>query len=126
MDSKGRLFVADGDNNRIQIFSKDGKFLTEWKQFGNLTGIFIDANDRLYVSDTQSDENVNPGYARGIWIGNAKNGLVEAFIPASGPEGKDHLGRAFAGAEGVAADAMGNIYTTESRARVLVKYASEN
>jgi hypothetical protein len=36
-DSKGRLFVADRANNRIQIFDQDGKFLEEWKQFSRLT-----------------------------------------------------------------------------------------
>src|SRR5205807_10332395 len=32
-DSKGRLFVADRANDRIQIFDQDGKFLDQWKQF---------------------------------------------------------------------------------------------
>jgi streptogramin lyase len=32
-DSKGRLFVADRGNNRIQIFDQYGNFLAEWKQF---------------------------------------------------------------------------------------------
>src|SRR5262249_27294726 len=33
MDSNGRLFVGDRNNNRIEIFDQDGKFLEEWKQF---------------------------------------------------------------------------------------------
>lgn len=32
-DSRGRLFVGDRANNRIQIFDQNGKFLQEWKQF---------------------------------------------------------------------------------------------
>jgi DNA-binding beta-propeller fold protein YncE len=126
MDLQDRLFVADRNNNRLQIFSQDGRFLAEWKQFGNPTSVFIDANDRIYVSDTQSDERVNPGYSRGIRIGSARTGVVEAFIPAFGPEAKDHLGNVFAGAEGVAADAGGNVYAAESRARLLLKYAKQN
>jgi hypothetical protein len=122
MDSRGRLFVADRDNNRVQIFNQDGKFLEEWKQFGNPTGIFIDVNDMLYVSDTQSDEKINPGFARGIRIGSTQDGVVKTLIPVLGPGEKDHLGRSFAGAEGVAADAMGNVYAAESRARRLLKY----
>ena len=39
----GRLFVGDRENNRIQIFDQDGKFLDEWTQFGRPSGIFIDA-----------------------------------------------------------------------------------
>ena len=29
MDSRGRLFVADRGNSRIQIFDQDGKFIAE-------------------------------------------------------------------------------------------------
>src|SRR6266436_8192839 len=32
-DSKGRLFVADRSNNRIQIFDQNGKFMDQWQQF---------------------------------------------------------------------------------------------
>src|SRR6267142_2649537 len=34
MDSRGRLFVGDRGNNRIQIFDQNGTYLEEWKQFG--------------------------------------------------------------------------------------------
>ena len=44
-DSKGRLFVGDRANNRIQIFDQNGNFLEEWKQFSRPSGIFIDKND---------------------------------------------------------------------------------
>ena len=53
MDSQGRLFVGDRDNNRIQIFDQDGKFLAEWKQFSRPSGIFIDRNDMIYVADSE-------------------------------------------------------------------------
>src|SRR5471030_2625032 len=33
-DSRGRLFVADRVNGRIQIFNQDGKYLTEYHGFG--------------------------------------------------------------------------------------------
>src|SRR5688572_26285772 len=64
MDSRGRLFVGDRGNNRIQIFDQEGKFLEEWKQFGRPSGIFIDRNDILYVADHQSDAKTNPGFSR--------------------------------------------------------------
>src|SRR5262249_40061302 len=101
MDSMGRLFVADRLNNRIQIFDQDGKFLAEWRQFGRPSGVFIDRNDILYSADTQSDEQVNPGFTRGIRIGSAKDGKVTALITDPDPDG---IG------EGVAADVDGNIF----------------
>ena len=65
MDSRGRLFVGDRGNNRIQIFDQDGKFLEEWKQFGRPSGLFIDKNDVLYVADAHSNAKQNPGFTRG-------------------------------------------------------------
>ena len=58
MDSQGRLFVADRGNNRIQIFDQDGKLLDQWKQFGKPCSIFIDKNDVLYVTDSDSVEDL--------------------------------------------------------------------
>src|SRR5271165_1968755 len=54
MDSKGRLFVADRGNSRVQIFDQNGKFLEEWKQFGRPSGVYIDRKDILYVADSES------------------------------------------------------------------------
>src|SRR5579862_1331740 len=34
MDSRGRIFVADRSNSRLQIFDQKGTFLDQWKQFG--------------------------------------------------------------------------------------------
>ena len=110
LDSRGRLFVADRDNNRIQIFDQEGKLLDVWTQFGRPSGIFIDANDTLYVSDNQSNAERNPGWPRGIRIGSARDGVVTAFIPD--PE-FDPGNAQETGAHGVAADASGNVYGAE-------------
>jgi len=117
MDSRGRLFVGDRGNNRIQIFDQDGNYLEEWKQFGRPLGIFIDAKDTIYVADSESDEKRNPGFWPGIRIGNIKEGLVEFFIPALGPPEKPT-----SNTEGVAADSAGNIYGAEVGSRNLRKY----
>ena len=106
-DSKGRLFVADRGNNRIQIFDQDGKFLEQWKQFSRPTGVYIDKHDTLYVADSDSDSLRNPGWKRGIRIGSAKTGKVKYFIPYPGPEPKPGVNGA---AESAAADAHGNVY----------------
>jgi streptogramin lyase len=120
IDSKGRLFVGDRGSSRIQIFDQDGKFLEEWKQFGRPSGIFIDRNDIIYVADSQSDVKRNPGFRRGIRIGSAKDGSVQALIPGIGPEpDKESV------PEGVAADAMGNVYGAETSANDLKKFVKK-
>jgi sugar lactone lactonase YvrE len=116
MDSRGRLFVADRGNSRIQIFDQDGKFLEEWKQFGRPSGLYIDKNDTLYSADTQSDEKTNPGFSRGIRIGSAKDGKVTALISDPDPDGTG---------EGVAADASGNVYGALTAKQALKKYTKK-
>lgn len=50
LDSRGRIYVADRSNNRIQIFDPTGRFLTQWTNFGTPWGLFI-KGDRIYVVD---------------------------------------------------------------------------
>jgi sugar lactone lactonase YvrE len=120
MDTQGRLFVADRDNNRIQIFDQEGTFLDQWTQFGRPSGIFIAPDDTIYVSDNQSNDDRNPGWRRGIRIGNARDGTVSAFIPD--PEFDPRNSRETS-AHGVAADALGNVYGAEVWSRTIKKYA---
>ncbi len=121
-DSRGRLFVADRSNNRIQIFDQDGKFLAEWKQFSRPSGIYIDRNDVLYVADSESNGKTNPGWKRGIRIGSARDGKVTAFIPDPEPDPEKVITSA---AEGVAADAQGNVYGAEVGTRALKRYVKK-
>ena len=121
MDSKGRLFVADRNNNRLQIFDQDGKFLDEWKQFSRISGLFI-RNDILYAADSESNTARHAGWKRGIRIGSVKDGKVTAFIPDTEPN-PDRV--ATSAAEGVAVDAKGNIYAAEVGPRALKRYVKK-
>lgn len=108
MDSRGRLFVADRGNNRIEIFDREGKFLDQWTQFSRPTAIVIDKNDTIYVPDNQSTGATHAGWAQGIYIGNAKDGKVTGFIPI--PDPALHQER---GTESVAVDAKGVLYVVD-------------
>src|ERR671933_158447 len=35
--STGNVYVADTANNRIQVFSRDGTFLSKWGRYGSIT-----------------------------------------------------------------------------------------
>jgi sugar lactone lactonase YvrE len=74
-DSQGRLLVADRVNGRIQIFNQDGKYLTEYRDFGAPSGLFITKDDTLYATDYNTEGK------KGTWIGSAKTGKVSAFVP---------------------------------------------
>ena len=71
------------------------------------------ANDTLYAIDSESDDNYNPGWRKGLRVGSARTGEVWYFVPehvskqASGMGGYGSMG------EGVTADAQGNVYAGE-------------
>jgi sugar lactone lactonase YvrE len=119
MDSRGRLFVADRGNDRIFIYSQDGKLLDTWFQFSRASGLFIDANDILYAADSESGsiEPARPEWQRGIRIGSARTGEVTAFIPDPVTNTRNT-----SAAEGVAVDSRGVIYGAEVGPRALKRY----
>ncbi len=122
-DSKGRLFVADRSNNRIQIFDQEGNLLDYgWEQYSRISGLWIDRNDMLYAADSESGS-VAPARAdwkRGIRIGSVrdgKDGKIRSFIPDPSTATRGTLA-----AEGVAADAAGNVYGAEVGPAALKRY----
>ena len=110
-DSRGRLFVSDRGNHRIQIFDQEGKLLDTWYQFGRVSGLFIDRDDTLYAIDSESNDMRHPGWKTGVRIGTARGDKVTAYIPG-------HETGTFYGAagEGVAVDRDGNVYAAEGPA----------
>jgi sugar lactone lactonase YvrE len=119
IDSRGRIFVADRSNSRIQIFDQDGRFIDQWKQFGRPSGVFIDRNDNMYVADSQSNSTQNPGFTRGIRIGSARDGKVTALIPFVEPDPEKNNN---AGVEGVTTDNKGNVFAAEVSTEMFKKY----
>jgi len=119
MDSRGRLFVGDRSNNRVQIFEQDGTFIDMWYQFSRPSGLTIDRNDMLYSADSESGS-VNPAHGswlRGIRIGSAVTGEVHYIIPDPFPNCTGTCA-----AEGVAVDRNGVIYGAEVGPRKLQRY----
>jgi hypothetical protein len=122
LDAAGRLYVGDRSNNRVQILTTDGKFIADWPQFSRPSGVAVHG-DMIYVADSESGS-VAPSqkaWIRGIRIGSIKDGKVLYFIPD--PQ-KDVTTGTLA-AEGVAADAAGNVYGAEVGPRKLQKYVKK-
>jgi hypothetical protein len=46
----GRVFVTDRENDRIQIFNLEGKFLDQWPHLQRPTDVFFDKDGLIYVS----------------------------------------------------------------------------
>jgi sugar lactone lactonase YvrE len=118
--SQGHVFVADRSNSRVQVFDEDGNFIAAWKQFGRPSAVYVSKDDTLYVSDSQSNSTVNPGYMRGITVGSAKDGSLRAFIPD--PDLAQADVSRISGASGIVADDKGTIYAADVGPHKLRKY----
>lgn len=97
-DSKGRMLIADRENERIVIMDQDGKFLGEWKGLSKPSGLAVAADDTLYVGDVDAST-----------VTIAKDGKVLQVVSG------------FGRAHNVAIDPAGNIYTAEPGSRSLKK-----
>jgi hypothetical protein len=100
MDSRGRLFVGDRVNQRIQVFDQNGRFLASWPAI-MASGMTITADDIVYVADYQ--------LRQGIVIARASDFQEIGFIDNA-------LG------EGVAVDAARNVFVGEVIYRNLKKF----
>jgi DNA-binding beta-propeller fold protein YncE len=108
-DSKGRLWVADRGNHRIEIFDQDGNYLESRYMFSRVSGIFI-KGETLYAIDSESGPLNHPNWRDGVRIGPVDEDRVVAFIPPFDREDRLYQGAA---GEGVAVDADGNVYAAE-------------
>ena len=108
-DAKGRLWVADRGNHRIEIFDQEGKYLESRYSFSRPSGFFIKGNT-LYVIDSESAPLSHPNWHDGVRIGPVDEDRVTGYIPPFDRE--DRLQQGTAG-EGVAVDADGNVFAAE-------------
>ena len=51
VDLSGRVFVADRENSRVQIFSSEGEFLDQWTWTNRPCDLFLDQQENLYIAE---------------------------------------------------------------------------
>ena len=96
-DKTGRVLVCDRENNRVQIFDSDGKYIEEWTDVVAPGDVWVTDDNTIYVVEQGGSGRV------GVWT----------------PEGK--LLCRFAGSEGdvmqaphgICVDDEGSIYVAE-------------
>jgi sugar lactone lactonase YvrE len=126
--SKGYVYVADRQNNRIQVFDQDGTFVAAWKQFGQPSSVYVDKRDNIYVGATYQDASRGQSVTgpttgandRAIVIGNAITGELKYLIPDPGDLSK--MTDTGTSASGIAVDDQGNIYAADVGLNNLRKY----
>jgi sugar lactone lactonase YvrE len=108
-DARGRLWVADRGNHRLEIFDQEGKYLESRYMFGRVSGFFIKGN-QLYAIDSESGPLNHPNWRDGVRIGPVDEDRVTGYVPPFDREDRVYQGTA---GEGIAVDADGNIYAAE-------------
>jgi DNA-binding beta-propeller fold protein YncE len=81
LDSRGRLFVADRNNARVQVFDQAGRFLDEWRELLVPWHIVITERDEVYVCGSSTmrwPKLPIPGLIVGI---PPKDQLIMVFAP---------------------------------------------
>ena len=97
VDKEGRVMVADRGNNRIQIFTDDGKYVTEWHDLIRPSDIWMDSSGTVYISELGNRISIL-----------TRDGRLLARFGKKSKEPGD-----FNGAHGVWGDSQGNFYVSE-------------
>jgi sugar lactone lactonase YvrE len=108
-DSKGRLWVADRGNHRLEIFDPEGNYLESRYMYGRISGIFV-KGDMVYAIDSESGPLNHANWRNGVRIGPLDEDRITAFIAPFERDDRVYQGTA---GEGVAVDADGNVYAAE-------------
>jgi DNA-binding beta-propeller fold protein YncE len=108
-DAKGRLWVTDRGNHRLEIFDQEGTYLESRYMYGRISGLFI-KNNMVYAIDSESGPLNHVNWRNGVRIGPLDEDRVTGFIPPFEREDRVYQGAA---GEGVAVDADGNVYAAE-------------
>jgi DNA-binding beta-propeller fold protein YncE len=116
VDSRGRVYVADRENSRVQRFSAEGRFLDQWTDVVRPCEVFVDPRDNVFVAELGRRVGgfpwmtPDPAASGGrVSIFDSEGNLLSRF------GGGDHPGTPgdFLAPHDIWVDRQGSIYTSE-------------
>jgi DNA-binding beta-propeller fold protein YncE len=116
VDGEGRVFVADRENSRLQLFDPDGGFIAEWTDVVRPCEVFVDAEDNVFVAELGRRAGLYPWMTADL---GSPGGRLSVFDRTGallsrwgGGDRPGHAGDFFAPHD-VWLDAHGNLYVGE-------------
>ncbi|MCE2405383.1 MAG: hypothetical protein J4F43_09540 [Dehalococcoidia bacterium] len=102
----GRVFVADRENDRVQIFDPDGRYLDQWTGFRRPCDFYIDSDEAVYIPELDAFMSI---------VDIQGNVLARWDPPTPGPDGT--------GGHAVWVDSHGDLYVNRNlEGQRLLKY----
>ena len=115
VDSDGWVYIADRENHRIQVFSSEGKYETQWLNMSRAAIMCLDGGsgaDLMYVGEyfagiASNDMGTDLGPRVGIYD------LSSNLVARVGRESYGEQSGRFFSPHGIAVDSKGDIYVAE-------------
>lgn len=117
VDARGRVYVADRVNDRVQVFDGTGRYLSEWKSpaIGRPFGLALLSGGRIAILDGGSNPDKVPDHD-GVMIATLDGRPVEHFGRIGNQDGQFWI------AHDIAADAAGNLYVVDIAGQRVQKF----
>lgn len=110
IDAEGRIFVADREAHRVQVFDATGRVLAVWNNVFRPDGLTLGPDGNIYVAELNaSGDDAPPGLGHRVSIFSPAGELLARL-------GDPHEGEApgqFIAPHGIAVDSRGDIYVGE-------------
>lgn len=118
IDPAGKVYVADRQNDRVQVFSPEGKLLAIWAspQIGRPYGIAVIGPDRFAIADCGEQPQSGPDRSA-LVIVNGKGEVIERIGRYGNQDGQFRM------AHHLATDASGAIYVVDITGQRVQKFA---
>ena len=111
VDDQDRVYVADRECHRIQVFDGDGTFITMWNNIHRPDGMTIGPDGNVYIGELNGIPGVDdaPGLGHRVSILDCNGSLLARF----GDPVEGEAPGQFIAPHGIAVDSHGDIYVSE-------------
>jgi sugar lactone lactonase YvrE len=125
---RGKIYVADRNNVRVQVFDDKGNFLEEWRDLIVPWGLWVTAKDELWVCGSspmqwrKEDSNLGVPPKDQILLKFSPEGkLLQLVTVPKGNDGMERPGEVN-WVHAVAADSAGNLYVSDIKGKRAQKF----